>query len=93
MTQQFSPSQQARIDERLRIAKLPRSNKSIHDAEVGDLITCGYSFYVIVSLQPYNGYENALMEMFCLDQCPNTGKWGYLQFTTTKHQFWVMDRE
>ena len=92
MTQQFSPQQQARIDERLRIAKLPRSNKSIHNAEVGDLITCGYSFYIIVSLQPYNGYENALMEMFCLDQCPNTGKWGYLQFTTTKHQFWVMDR-
>ena len=93
MTQQISPYQQARINERLRIAKLPRSSKSIHDAEVGDLITCGYSFYVIVSLQSYNGYENALMEMFCLDQCPNTGKWGYLQFTTTKHQFWVMDRE
>ena len=73
MTQQFSPQQQARINERLRIAKLPRSSKSIHDAEVGDLITCGYRFYVITDLQSYNGYKNALVEMFCLEQCPNTG--------------------
>ena len=92
MTQQFSPQQQARIDEGLRIAKLPRSNKSIHDVEVGDLITCGYRFYVVTDLQSYNGYENALVEMFCLEQCPNTGVWGYLEYSTTKHHYQVMDR-
>ena len=71
---------------------MTKSSKSIHNAEVGDLITNGYRFYVIVDLLPYNGYENALMEMFCLEQCPNTGVWGYLQHTTTKHQYKVMNR-
>ena len=71
---------------------MTKSSKSINNAEVGDLITNGYRFYVIVDLLPYNGYKNALVEMFCLEQCPNTGVWGYLQYTTTKHQFWVMDR-
>lgn len=71
---------------------MTKSSKSIHNAEVGDLITDGYRFYVITDLQSYNGYDNALMEMFCLEQCPNTGMWGYLQYTTTKNRFKVMNR-
>ena len=71
---------------------MTKSSKSIHNAEVGDLITCGYRFYVVTDLQPYNGYDNALMEMFCLEQCPNAGVWGYLQYTTSKHRFKVMNR-
>ena len=71
---------------------MTKSSKSIHNAEVGDLITNGYRFYVIVDLLPYNGYENALMQMFCLEQCPNTGIWGYIEHSTTKHHYQVMDR-
>ena len=71
---------------------MTKSSKSIHNAEVGDLITDGYRFYVITDLQSYNGYDNALMEMFCLEQCPNAGVWGYLQYTTSKHRFKVMNR-
>ena len=84
MTQQFSPKQQARIDERKRIEKLPKSSRSIYDVVVGDLITDGYRFFKVVELLPYNGYDNALMVLFCLEQCPNTGKWGYLEYSTTK---------
>jgi hypothetical protein len=69
-----------------------KSSKSINNAEVGDLITNGYRFYVIVDLLPYNGYDNALMEMFCLEQCPNTGAWGYIEYSTTKHHYQVMNR-
>ena len=71
---------------------MTKSSKSIHNVEVGDLITCGYRFYVVTDLQPYNGYSNALMEMFCLEQCPNTGVWGYLQYSTIKHRYQVMER-
>ena len=71
---------------------MAKSSKSIHNAEVGDLITDGYRFYVIVDLLPYNGYDNALMQMFCLEQCPNTGIWGYIEYCTTKHHYQVMDR-
>ena len=92
MTQQFSPQQQARINEGLRIAKLPRSSRSICDVVEGDLITDGYRFFTVVELSPYNGYENAMMLLFCLHQCPNTGVWGYLEHCTTKHHYWIMDR-
>ena len=88
--QQFSPRQQARINERLRIEKLPKSSRSIHDVVVGDLITDGYRFFKVVELLPYNGYDNAMMLLFCLHQCPNTGVWGYLEHYTTKRFFTIM---
>ena len=71
---------------------MTKSPKLIHNAEVGDLITDGYRFYVVTDLQSYNGYNNALMEMFCLEQCPNTGVWGYFQYSTTKHRYQVIER-
>ena len=92
MTQVFSKQQQAIIDERKRIEKLPKSSKSIHNAEIGDLVTDGYRFYTIADLLPYNGYDNALMVLFCLEQCPNTGKWGYLEYSTTK-RYSIMERQ
>ncbi len=75
MTQQFSPQQQARINEGLRIQGLPKSSRSIYDVVEGDLVTDGYRFFTVVELSPYNGYENAMMLLFCLHQCPNTGVW------------------
>ena len=90
MTQQFSPQQQVRIDEGLRIAKLPKSSRSIYDVVEGDLITDGYRFFKVVELLPYNGYDNAMMLLFCLHQCPNTGVWGYLEHYTTKSFFTIM---
>ena len=92
MTQHFSPQQQARINEGLRIQGLPKSSRSIYDVVEGDLITDGYRFFVVVELSPYNGYENAMMLLFCLHQCPNTGKWGYLEHCTTKHHYCIMER-
>tara|TARA_B100000287_G_scaffold101899_1_gene94185 strand:- start:474 stop:752 length:279 start_codon:yes stop_codon:yes gene_type:complete len=92
MTQVFSKQQQAIIDEGKRIAMLPKSSKSIHNAEIGDLVTDGYRFYTIADLLPYNGYDNALMVLFCLEQCPNTGKWGYLEYSTTK-RYSIMERK
>ena len=90
MTQVFSKRQQALIDERLRIEKLQKSSRSIHDVVVGDLITDGYRFFMVVELLPYNGYDNAMMLLFCLHQCPNTGVWGYLEHYTTKRFFTIM---
>ena len=92
MTQQFSPQQQACINEGLRIQGLPKSSRSIYDVVEGDLITDGYRFFVVVELSSYNGYENAMMLLFCLHQCPNTGKWGYLEHCTTKHHYCIMER-
>ena len=90
MTQVFSKQQQARIDERKRIEKLPKSSRSIYDVVVGDLITDGYRCFMVVELLPYNGYDNAMMLLFCLHQCPNTGVWGYLEHYTTKRFFTIM---
>ena len=93
MTQVFSKRQQAIIDEGLRIATLPKSSRSIYDVVVGDLITDGYRFFVVTELQSYNGYDNALMVLFCLEQCPNTGKWGYLEHCTTRNCYTIMERK
>ncbi len=90
MTQVFSKQQQALIDERLRIEKLPKSSRSIYDVVEGDLITDGYRFFMVVELLSYNGYDNAMMLLFCLHQCPNTGVWGYLEHCTIKRFFTIM---
>lgn len=91
--QQFSPKQQAIINERLRIEKLPKSSRSINDVVEGDLITDNYRFYIVVELQSYNGYKGGLMVLFCLEQCPNTGIWGYLQYITSRRSFSIMERQ
>tara|TARA_A100001515_G_C4444427_1_gene168077 strand:- start:92 stop:385 length:294 start_codon:yes stop_codon:yes gene_type:complete len=90
MTQQFSPQQQARINERLRIEKLPKSPRSIYEVVEGDIVTDGYRFFVVVELLSYNGYDNAMMLLFCLHQCPNTGIWGYLEHHTVMRFFTIM---
>ena len=90
MPQQFSPQQQARIDENKRIADLPKSSRSINDTVIGDLITDGYRFYIVVELESYNGYNNALMTLFCLEQCPNTGVWGYLEYRTKRNSYKIL---
>ena len=92
MTQVFSKQQQALIDERLRIEKLPKSSRSIYDVVEGDLITDGYRFFIVVELQSYNGYDNALMTLFALHHDENTDKWGSLEYSTSK-RYSIMDRQ
>ena len=92
MTQVFSKQQQALINERLRIEKLPKSSRSIYDVVVGDLITDGYRFFIVTELQSYNGYDNALMTLFALHYDVNTDKWGYLEYSTSK-RYSIMDRQ
>ena len=93
MTQVFSKQQQARIDERLRIEKLPKSSRSIHDVVEGDLITDGYRFFIVTELQSYNGYKKGLMVLFALHYDENTGKWGSLEYSTVKRFFSIMERK
>ena len=92
MTQVFSKQQQARIDERLRIEKLPKSSRSIHDVVEGDLITDGYRFFIVTELQSYNGYEKGLMVLFALHYDENTDKGGSLEYSTTK-RYSIMERK
>ena len=92
MTQVFSRQQQALIDERLRIEKLPKSSRSIYDVVEGDLITDGYRFFIVTELQSYNGYDNALMTLFALHYDVNTDKWGSLEYSTSK-RYSIMDRQ
>ena len=92
MTQVFSKQQQALIDERLRIEKLPKSSRSIYDVVVGDLITDGYRFFIVTELQSYNGYDNALMILFALHYDVNADKWGSLEYSTSK-RYSIMDRQ
>ena len=93
MSQVFSKQQQAIIDERKRIATLPKSSRSIHDVVEGDLITDGYRFFIVTELQSYNGYDNALMTLFVLHHDVNTGKWGSLEYSTVKRFFSIMERK
>jgi len=90
MQQQFSQQQQALIDENKRITDLPKSSRSINDTVIGDLITDGYRFYTVVELSSYNGYQNALMTLFCLERCPNTGIWGYLEYRTKHNSYKIL---
>lgn len=56
----------------------------------GNLVTDGYKFYVVVDIHPYNGKEKQILELLCLEQCPNTGVWGYWYTSNAPHRFRVL---
>ena len=61
--QQFSKEQQKMIDQAERIAKYPKSSRSMKEVTVGDLITDKCRLYLVTDLAPYNGYPNSLLTL------------------------------